>query len=54
MRTMIDRAQDRFGRRNRLLGLWAAERMGLSGAAAEAYAREVRPTSMPAGWPRLL
>ena len=28
-------------RRNRLLGLWAAERMGLSGAAAEAYAREV-------------
>jgi hypothetical protein len=38
---MIDRVQDRFGRRNRLLGLWAAERMGLSGAAAEAYAREV-------------
>jgi hypothetical protein len=25
-------------RRNRLLGLWAAERMGLSGAAAESYA----------------
>jgi hypothetical protein len=28
-------------RRNRLLGLWAAERMGLSGEAAQAYAREV-------------
>jgi hypothetical protein len=28
-------------RRNRLLGLWAAERMGLSGAEADAYARSV-------------
>jgi hypothetical protein len=28
-------------RRNRLLGLWVAERLGLSGAAADAYAREV-------------
>jgi len=28
-------------RRNRLLGLWAAGRMGLSGDAAEAYAMEV-------------
>jgi hypothetical protein len=28
-------------RRNRLLGLWAAEKMGLSGDAAQAYAREV-------------
>ena len=28
-------------RRNRLLGLWAAERMGLSGEAANTYAREV-------------
>ena len=28
-------------RRNRLLGLWAAERLGLEGDAAEAYAREV-------------
>ena len=28
-------------RRNRLLGLWAAERMGLSGEAAQAYAKEV-------------
>jgi hypothetical protein len=28
-------------RRNRLLGLWAAGRMGLSGEAANAYAKEV-------------
>jgi hypothetical protein len=28
-------------RRNRLLGLWAAERMALSAAAAETYAKEV-------------
>jgi hypothetical protein len=28
-------------RRNRLLGLWAAQRMGLSGAEAEAYAKDV-------------
>jgi hypothetical protein len=28
-------------RRNHLFGLWAAERIGLSGAAAEAYAQEV-------------
>src|ERR1700691_5164015 len=28
-------------RRNRLLGLWAAERMGLSGAAAESYAKTI-------------
>jgi len=28
-------------RRNRLLGLWAAARMGLEGDAANAYAREV-------------
>ena len=28
-------------RRNRLLGLWAAERMGLTGEAADAYARSV-------------
>ena len=28
-------------RRNRLLGLWAAEQMGLSGEAANAYAKEV-------------
>ncbi len=28
-------------RRNRLLGLWAAEKLGLTGAAAETYAKEV-------------
>lgn len=28
-------------RRNKLLGLWAAEQMGITGANAEAYAREV-------------
>ena len=28
-------------RRNRLLGLWAAERLGIAGEAASAYAKEV-------------
>jgi hypothetical protein len=28
-------------RRNKLLGLWAAEKLGLSGDAADAYAKEV-------------
>jgi hypothetical protein len=28
-------------RRNKLLGLWAAEKMSLTGAAADAYAKEV-------------
>ncbi len=28
-------------RRNKLLGLWAAEKLGLDGEAAEAYAKEV-------------
>ncbi len=30
-----------MSRRNKLLGLWVAERMGKSGADAEAYAKEV-------------
>lgn len=30
-----------FARRNKLLGLWAAEQLGVSGAEADAYAREV-------------
>lgn len=30
-----------MARRNKLLGLWAAEKMGLSGDAAQVYAREV-------------
>lgn len=28
-------------RRNKLLGLWAAEKLGISGEAADAYAKEV-------------
>ena len=28
-------------RRNKLLGLWAAEKLGLTGAAVDAYAKEV-------------
>ena len=28
-------------RRNKLLGLWAAEKLGLTGAAADAYSKEV-------------
>ena len=28
-------------RRNKLLGLWAAEKLGISGAEADAYAKEV-------------
>jgi hypothetical protein len=31
----------KVARRNKLLGLWAAELMGITGAAAEAYAKEV-------------
>jgi hypothetical protein len=30
-----------FARRNKLLGLWAAAQMGVSGPAADAYAKEV-------------
>ncbi len=30
-----------MARRNKLLGLWAAEKMGLAGAAADDYAKEV-------------
>jgi hypothetical protein len=30
-----------FARRNRLLGLWVAEKLGISGDAANAYAKEV-------------
>jgi hypothetical protein len=33
-------------RRNKLLGLWAAERLGKTGADAEAYAREVIRSDM--------
>ena len=30
-----------IARRNKLLGLWAAEKLGLAGAAADAYAKEI-------------
>jgi hypothetical protein len=30
-----------MARRNKMLGLWAAEKLGLAGAEAEAYAKEV-------------
>jgi hypothetical protein len=33
-------------RRNKLLGLWAAEKMGLAGDAAQAYARQVVKADM--------
>jgi hypothetical protein len=39
-------------RRNRLLGLWAAKRMGLSGADADAYAGEVVAAEFEAGGDR--
>jgi len=41
-------------RRNRLLGLWAAERMGLQGDAAEAYAREVVDAEFAGGDPKVV
>ena len=33
-------------RRNKLLGLWAAEKMGLAGPAAETYAKEIIKTDL--------
>jgi hypothetical protein len=36
-------------RRNRLLGLWAAEKLGISGDAANAYAREVVAAAFEGG-----
>ena len=35
-------------RRNRLLGLWAAEKLGLEGAEAEAYAKSVESAAFTA------
>ena len=35
-----------LARRNRLLGLWAAEKLGIAGDAAAAYAREVVATDL--------
>jgi hypothetical protein len=36
-------------RRNRLLGAWAAERMGLAAAAADSYARDIAAALAQAG-----
>jgi hypothetical protein len=36
-------------RRNRLLGLWAADKLGLAGAAAQSYAKEVVATEFEEG-----
>ena len=41
-------------RRNKLLGLWAAERMGLTGEAADAYAREVVDAEFKGGDPKVI
>jgi hypothetical protein len=41
-------------RRNRLLGLWAAERMGLSGDAAETYATAVVHAEFDGGDARVI
>ncbi|HEX9324756.1 MAG TPA: DUF1476 domain-containing protein [Xanthobacteraceae bacterium] len=38
-----------IARRNKMLGLWAAEKLGLSGADADAYAREVVMTEYAEG-----
>ncbi|HYZ43204.1 MAG TPA: DUF1476 domain-containing protein [Stellaceae bacterium] len=39
-------------RRNRLLGMWTAQRLGLTGADAEAYARDVVAAEFEAGGDR--
>jgi hypothetical protein len=41
-------------RRNKLLGLWAAERMGLKGGDAESYARAVVDAEFEGGDPRVI
>jgi hypothetical protein len=38
-----------IARRNKMLGIWAAEKLGLAGADAEAYARELVMTEFAAG-----
>jgi len=41
-------------RRNRLVGLWAAEKMGLSGDAAETYAKSVVDAVFDGGDPNVV
>jgi hypothetical protein len=38
-----------YARRNKLLGLWVAERMGRTGAEAEAYAKDLVESQVEAG-----
>lgn len=38
-----------IARRNKLLGMWAAEKMGLRGADAEAYSKEIVMADLEAG-----
>ena len=40
-----------IARRNRMLGLWAADKLGLSGADADAYAKDVVMTEIAEGDP---
>ncbi len=41
-------------RRNRMLGLWAAERLGLSGEAADGYAKEIVDAAFHGGDPHIV
>lgn len=41
-------------RRNRLIGLWAAEKMGLAGDAAETYARTIVDAEFAGGDPHVV
>jgi len=41
-------------RRNRLLGLWAAERMGLAGDGAQAYAKQIVEAEFAGGDPHVV
>ena len=38
-----------IARRNKMLGMWAAEKLGITGAAAEAYSKEVVLAEFEAG-----
>jgi hypothetical protein len=41
-------------RRNRLIGLWAAEKMGLAGGAADAYAKSIVDAEFAGGDPHVV
>ena len=42
-----------LARRNRMLGLWAAQRLGLSGAEADGYAKEIVMAAVAGGEPEV-